>query len=74
LNYDNESEEVQAGCDVFTKYGDFGTIYGLCGGDPFKFDEIQLISYNRIYNIQRYRLELRNYEKRLNKIYQDKHK
>jgi hypothetical protein len=72
LKYEPSAEEIQAGIEDFSKFGEFSPMYALAGGDITKFDAVVMQPWKTVFRTMQYRIKEAQFRKRLQEIYQNK--
>lgn len=50
---------------MFAKYEEFNYIYGLCGGDPTKYDELMNCPWCDIHATRMYNIDLESFNRNM---------
>lgn len=62
------ADEIEAGVDSFSKFGEFNQIYSLADGDITKYDKVFNSSYSEAFITLYRKAEDTRFQKRLQKI------
>lgn len=67
--YEHDPEELEAGVEIFDKYGFFSTLHSLADGDITKYELILETEADTVFMTLLYNKDKREYEERLKEIY-----
>ncbi len=68
LDYETEPLEIEAGIEVFSKYGPVNTLETLAGGDVLRWEEVKGLSYDTVYIKQLLNKDRREFEKKYREL------
>lgn len=68
LAYSPEQMEVDAGVEIFNKYGPLNTLETLSGGDILKYELVKGLMYDEVYTKLLMNRDIKRYEKSYREI------